>query len=179
MENKILTKEMEYALYEKYGLKSNLFTLRITYLPNIINHECDVLMVSKSNYLTEIEIKVSLADLKKDLGKWHKHSNDKIKYQYFAIPEYLEKYAYLIPENFGVLLVKKQEINYKYENNVYYYKTHYRVREFKKAPVNPIFCKFKLSDNDLLNLYRLHSYRYWSLFKKNLKKENLYIERKE
>ena len=35
-------------------------------------------------------------DLKKDLEKWHKHSNNKIKYQYFAIPEYLKKHIDLI-----------------------------------------------------------------------------------
>lgn len=174
---KITTKEMEYALYKEYGLKSKLFTLRITYAPEITKHECDVLIVSKSNYLTEIEIKVSLSDLKKDLEKWHKHSNEKLKYQYFAIPKYLEKHIDLIPENFGIIIVEKVEACSTFCRKTPLYHTHYRVRELKKAPINPIFCKFKLSNEGLLNLYRLHSYKFWNSLKRELKRENLYIER--
>ena len=176
---KITTKEMEYAIYTEYGLKSKLLTLRINYVPGIIKHECDVLIVSKSNYLTEIEIKVSLADLKKDLEKWHKHSNDKIKYQYFAIPKYLEKHIDLIPENFGIIIVDKIEACSTYGRKTPLFHTHYRVREFKKAPVNPLFCKFKLSDEELLNLYRLHSYKFWNGLKRELKRDSLYTERIE
>ena len=173
---KITTREMEYAIYTEYGLRSKLLTLRINYVPGIIKHECDVLIISKSNYLTEIEIKVSLADLKKDLEKWHKHSNNKIKYQYFAIPEYLKKHIDLIPENFGIIIVDKIEACSTFGRKTPLFHTHYRVREFKKAPVNPLFCKFKLSDEELLNLYRIHSYKFRNSLKRELKRDNLYIE---
>jgi hypothetical protein len=73
----------------------NVYGLSMT-LP--IHHECDVLVCSKSGYLTEIEIKRSWTDFLADFKKSHGHRSDYIKYFYFCIPlsifdkvsEYLE-----------------------------------------------------------------------------------------
>ena len=48
-------------------------------------HECDLLVLSKSNYATEIEIKISKSDLIKDSKKEHAHESDLIKKLYFAV----------------------------------------------------------------------------------------------
>ena len=45
----------------------------------IVNHECDMLIVTKNRYLTEVEIKISLSDLKADFKKKHQHKDKNIK----------------------------------------------------------------------------------------------------
>nr|DAW63151.1 MAG TPA: DNA repair protein MmcB-like protein [Caudoviricetes sp.] len=60
-----------------------------------IFHECDMLVLSKSGYLTEIEIKRSWSDFLEDFNKKHSHeSMGLIKYFYYCIPESLLKKAY-------------------------------------------------------------------------------------
>lgn len=121
------TKRIEEVLYKyckRKGVK--LIALNINYLYPVISHEIDFMFISKANYLTEIEIKISKSDLKADFKKRHKHpigfaryrlnSNGEldelpfadgitIKQQYFAIPHTLEDCIDLIPNHFGVLLI--------------------------------------------------------------------------
>ena len=53
----------------------------------LIGHECDMLILSKSGYLTEIEIKRSWEDFKADFKKKHQHeSNGIIKTFMYCIP---------------------------------------------------------------------------------------------
>lgn len=50
-------------------------------------HECDMLVLSKSGYLTEIEIKRSWSDFLADFKKKHKHESEGIiKNFYYAVP---------------------------------------------------------------------------------------------
>ena len=50
-------------------------------------HECDLLVISKAGYASEVEIKVSKADLLRDREKRHGHASDRIKALWFALPE--------------------------------------------------------------------------------------------
>lgn len=69
-------------------------------------HECDILALSKSGYATEIEIKISKSDLKKDAKKPHSHRHRAIKRLFFAVPEHLREFAMThIPERAGLLVV--------------------------------------------------------------------------
>lgn len=87
------TIEIEYALfYWLYKKKKHKITLnRYNYGIVELYHECDILSVSNSGYLTEFEIKISKSDLKNDLKKRHHHNSKRLKYQYFAIPEKLKE----------------------------------------------------------------------------------------
>ena len=49
-------------------------------------HECDMLVLSKSGYLTEIEIKRSWIDFLADFKKKHYHNSELIKYFYYCVP---------------------------------------------------------------------------------------------
>lgn len=49
-------------------------------------HECDMLVLSKNGYLTEIEIKRSWEDFLADFKKKHKHNSELIKYFYYCVP---------------------------------------------------------------------------------------------
>lgn len=60
-----------------------------------IQHECDMLVLSKSGYLTEIEIKRSWPDFVADFKKQHKHDGrGLIKYFYYCVPECLLEKTY-------------------------------------------------------------------------------------
>jgi hypothetical protein len=75
-------------------------------------HECDLLICSKAGYLTEVEIKTSVADLRADAKKAHGHRSARIKRLFFAIPDYLfdteekaQKITHLMPDRAGILTV--------------------------------------------------------------------------
>lgn len=70
-------------------------------------HECDLLIVTPNGgYATEVEIKISKADLMKDKEKDHGHISDKIKYFYFAVPEELKHLVTEIPERAGMIIMR-------------------------------------------------------------------------
>lgn len=105
---KITTAEMEILIADYFNYNSNIKLI----VPNVywgqkFMHECDILMMTAAGYLTEIEIKVSLSDLKKDKEKEHGHNSIEIKYLYFAIPEYLEKHVEHIPDRAGIIVIRE------------------------------------------------------------------------
>ena len=98
------TLEMEIALMKYQGVRQNIIVPNVFW--SFFNHEADLLVLTKSSYATEIEIKVSKADLKKDKEKWHGHKSDLIKYLDFAVPIELKDFALTeIPEHAGLLSV--------------------------------------------------------------------------
>lgn len=90
MVDTILTQyEIEVNLAKAFGWPKVLVAYNVNgwglNLP--IFHECDMLIMSKSGYLTEVEIKRSFTDFKNDFKKAHQHDNSElIKYFYYAIP---------------------------------------------------------------------------------------------
>ena len=100
--------EMEIALMEKYNIRQNLIVPNVSWGMGM--HECDLLILRKSGIATEIEIKVSKADIKKDKTKKHDHTHKLIKNLYFAVPEHLKDFALEhIPAKAGLITVSKYE----------------------------------------------------------------------
>jgi DNA polymerase III psi subunit len=148
--------EMEIALAGFFGYRQNQIVPNVSY--GLWIHECDLLIVSKSGYCTEVEIKISISDLKADFKKEHQHKNNKIKYFYYAIPEELkEKALPLIPEHAGLIIVKAHTLNV-------YEPTYCQII---KSPIVNKEAR-ALTTEELLKLGHLSSMRIWSL------KENLY-----
>ena len=119
----------------------------------IVNHECDMLIVTKNQYLTEVEIKISLSDLKADFKKKHRHKDKNIKNFYYAFPaEMKEKAIELIPEEAGILIAVKKHLHSGQE---------YRAIEcYRKPKIN----KEAKPINDIIlsKIYRLGYLRYWN-----------------
>lgn len=71
--------------------ESAFYIRRNIVVPNVdwgfLNHEADLLVLSKSGYLTEIEIKRTWADFKADFEKKHDHYDKKLSHFYYAVPE--------------------------------------------------------------------------------------------
>lgn len=81
--------EVALAKTDKFNYIKNVIAFNVNGLGYslFINHECDMLVLSKSGYLTEIEIKRSWSDFKADFKKKHSHeSADLIKSFYYCIP---------------------------------------------------------------------------------------------
>jgi hypothetical protein len=147
------TQEMEIALANHFNYRQNLIIPNVSW--GFLDHEADLIVISKSNYLIEIEIKVSASDLKKDKNKKHSHCDreNRIKALWFVLPEALISHVNHIPENAGILIVSKNK-------NFYRVKTMRSPKPYKKFR--------KLTDDEILKLYRLASMRTWSLKQKLL-----------
>jgi len=116
-------------------------------IPNVswafLHYEADLLIITRSDYLYEVEIKISKYDLKKDLEKRHKHDNRKVSRVFFAVPESLLRNKGMIPEYAGILVV---------DENWY-------CRKEREAPIRN---KYKLSETEVKDLYRLGALKLWT-----------------
>jgi hypothetical protein len=138
---------------------SSPFRQRRNYLviPNVswgfLNYEADMLVISKSKYATEIEVKVSMADWKKDFEKYkHNDVDERIKYQYYAAPyELAIRYTELeLPNGWGVISVGDPNAKWGTEGRGVNILKEAEARDAKK-----------ITDNELLLLARLACFRVW------------------
>jgi hypothetical protein len=126
---------------------------RYLIVPNVwwgmgLNHECDIFAVSRTGYVTEVEIKVNRYDLKRDRLKHHAHGSKLIKRLFFAIPESLIQVIQFVPEDAGVIVVNETE-----------WAGTCRLR--RSATINKM--ARPLSEKELNHLGRLAAMRIWSL----------------
>lgn len=87
MDTKLSLAKIEHSVLCLFDVpKQNKFIKNISW--GLLKHECDIIIVSKSKYLTEIEIKRSFSDFLADFKKSHHHDNDcRIKNFYYCLPE--------------------------------------------------------------------------------------------
>ncbi len=158
---KISTAEMEIALASHFRYWVNVIVPRV-YWGRTEYHECDLLMVSAAGYLTEIEIKVSKADLKRDAKKPHRHRSNEIKRLFFALPEYLESddCIDLVPERAGIILVRPMAMDSIRAGWSPY------CREIRPAQRNKV--AGKIDDATRYKIARLGTLRAWGLKRKLL-----------
>lgn len=143
--------DIEISLADYFGIRQNFIVPNVSYGLNL--HEVDLLVVSKSGYCTEVEIKISVQDLKADLKKEHGHRSNKIKYFYFAVPEELKDKALdLIPERAGLIIVKAHTINI-------YEPTYCQI---VKSPIVNNEAR-ALTQEELVKLGHLSAMRMWNL----------------
>ena len=169
------TLEVEIALMQYFDITKNLIVPNVTDISRLVRFETDLLVLSKSNYATGIEIKVSKSDLKNDIKKkqwinptginrWTKKSNyetyfNKFKRFYYAVPIKLKDDVIdQIPDWCGIITLEKNSRN----NRVY-------VTEFRK-PTN-IFNN-KWTDAESYKLARLGTLRILKYKKKELNCKN-------
>ena len=112
-------------------------------------HECDLFALSGSDWAHEIEIKVSVSDLKRDLEKDHGHDSPKIRCLWFAGPESMKE-ALLreAPARAGIVCVRPRGDG-----------THIAYIVRKAVPRK---YSHKLSAADKEKLLRLGIMRYWA-----------------
>lgn len=145
------SRHIEIALAYRWNWRRNLI------VPNVhwglkFRHELDLLIVSAARWATEVEIKVTLGDLRADLKKWHGHQSQRIKRLYFAVPEKLgDRAKDLIPERAGLIIVRPKLQFY-----------NFRKTDVVKLAVDNKTAR-QLSEKEIHKLAMLGSMRIWSL----------------
>lgn len=85
--------EIEVAVANSFGIRHNLVVPNVSWGLFSDNHEADLVVLHDSGYADEIEIKVTAADIKKDLTKRsHAHKERgcrHIRRLFFAVPSWL------------------------------------------------------------------------------------------
>ena len=152
------TLEMEVVLMNFFKPRVNVIVTNVSW--GLFEHECDLIVCTKAGYVTEIEIKISLSDLKKDKEKSHNHTDGKISALYFAIPEKLEKHVEHIPQKSGIYVVRKRIRKST--------KKEYYIVECIRGCTSPFTSRHKLSDKDMYQLARLGTMRILGLKEKLL-----------
>lgn len=112
---KIHSGHIEIAVAELIGWRQHVI------VPNVswglgLSHECDLLILDDKSRFTEIEIKISKHDLKRDFDKIHGHTSALITRLVYALPaELIEHAKAIIPEPCGIIAVKYNEGRRKFE----------------------------------------------------------------
>ncbi len=140
--------EVECAVARYFNPRVNLPIPNVSWA--FLHYEADLLILTKAGYLYEVEIKVSRADLKKDLLKIHGHNYHKISRLYFAIPAALLEHKNLIPSYAGILVC--------YEDGIC---LEERAAEKRNG--------YKLNEKEITQLYRLGALKIWNVKNKLLK----------
>jgi hypothetical protein len=145
--------DIEIAVADFFNPRLNIIVPNISW--GLFLHECDMLVLTKSGYAYEIEIKTDKYDLIKDSKKKHGHFNVKLSRLYFAIPNYLSECIQHIPEHAGILIVSEGGFV-----------------ELKRQP--KIKNEYKFTEQERLKLAELGTMRIWNLKRiiRNLKNEN-------
>lgn len=149
------TLEMEIALMGHLGVRRNVVVPNVHWGISPSLHECDLLCLTKSRLATEVEIKITKADLIKDKEKNHNHTHPLIRRTFFAVPQKLKDIALTeLDQRFGVLIVQQRY-------------GRYYVSELRKAKINTKAKKW--SDELYLKLLHLGCMRIMTLKKQLLK----------
>ncbi len=158
---KVTTNELEIAVVQLFNQAMDLI------LPNVmqswmLDYEADLVMVNRSRYAYEVELKTSRADLKADGKKRHKHDAPIFKRLYFAMPgEIID--LYLIPERAGILSYKNrvvaEHVNWAGKRVAEY---TYRDLELFREPTDNRMAR-KLTRDEIQKLKGIAYYRLWGL----------------
>jgi hypothetical protein len=100
------TLDIEIAVMRFFGIRRNLIVPNISWGMGL--HECDLLILSKSGYASEVEIKISRSDLLADLKKEHHHESRMLRRLFYAIPENLLSSIDRLPERAGILVANSE-----------------------------------------------------------------------
>ncbi len=76
--------QIELALAQYFGYRANVIVPKVSW--GLLNHEADLLIMNKTGYLTEVEIKRSWADFLADFRKSHTHDDSMVSWFYYAVP---------------------------------------------------------------------------------------------
>ncbi len=77
------------ALLDTFNLRRNIVVPNVSW--GLLNYEADFVSLSKSGYLTEVEIKRSWQDFKKDFEKKHHHDDPRVSYFYYCVPKSIKE----------------------------------------------------------------------------------------
>ncbi len=166
---RMTAQDIEIAVARHFNHRVNLIVPNVHWGWNL-RHEADMIIVRQSGYCDEIEIKVTLADIKADAKKhWSHWESRKIARVWFAVPHWLAESQY-IPKEAGVLSVMRGK-SVKTQGGLYKFMpitetdTTFTdvVTVLRPAKLRDRNTREKIGDKDRLKLAELGAMRIWSL----------------
>lgn len=152
--------QIELAIAQMFGIRNNIIVPNVSW-GFFATHEADLVIINKSSYLTEVEIKRSWHDFLNDFKKHTTHDEGKVMWKYYAVPESLSEkvWQYLCDnehKDWGVIAYNEMGGAWivKYPNNYGH-----------SAPAKKLFLEEKLS------IARLGCMRIWKLKEKLIDKQ--------
>ncbi len=137
--------EIEYAVANWFGIRTHVIVPNLSW--GLVKHECDLAVLSPSEYLYEVEIKISHSDLIRDKSKrkWLFYDERGFRKLWFAIPEKLKNSIEQVPSKAGILIITQYGVVY----------------EIRKPKIN--INATKLLEIQKFKLARLGTMRIWKL----------------
>lgn len=91
MDTKLTIDEIELAIVNSgiFNKRGDIFVPNVSW--GLLNHEADMVVMTKSGYLTEIEIKRSWEDFKADFKKPHEHKDERVNKLYYCVPRSIKE----------------------------------------------------------------------------------------
>lgn len=175
--------ELAIMNHPDFNFRQNLMVFRVTGGSNVVNHECDCLIMTKSGYLTEIEIKRSYSDFLNDFKKNHVHDDDRIKEFYFMVHEsfkdkVIEKLIEMKRLPDGVFVynddccitreIDRNNVRKLLGGNVFWMEQHGELKSYSKG----CYAR-KLFLEEQLQLARLGAMRYKNMTEKLIKQKQI------
>ncbi len=148
------------VLYQRLGCQQQLLVPRVSW--GLVNWgECDVLALSDRGYLTEYEIKISRADIRREWKKrrWTSHRmkqawRQMVRRYYMAVPhDLMDSAVEFMPEDVGGGVIV---VDYPHK----WGRAGFAITQ--KAKTNTT--ARKLTDRERMQLGRLGTMRYWGEF---------------
>jgi hypothetical protein len=97
MDTKLSVLEIQRAIANYFEPRKNIIVPNVSF--GLLSYEADMLVLNRSGYLTEVEIKRSWSDFMADFKKKHKHNDRLVKFFYYAVPRsILEKVEAVLNE---------------------------------------------------------------------------------
>ncbi len=162
--------DVEKMLADYYGIRQNLVVPNVAW--GFWEHEADLVVVTASGYLTEIEIKRSWTDFLADFQKECYHDDQRIDKLYYAVPECMlepcKKYLDSADAQARFGIHGEGPIRHVQPGIIIY-------RSPDEAKFRRISVQMepsmggrgrKLTDKEIVKLSRLGCLRYWSLLDK-------------
>ena len=120
--------DIELELMKYFHFEKNIIAFNVMGASSVLPlaHEADMLVVSKSGYLTEVEIKRTLADFRADFKKSHRHESNGL----------LSEFVYCIPEGMLDKAVKELEAQRFVPTGLLLYDENLRLK------YKPVRCEF-------------------------------------
>lgn len=175
MDTNLSVRDIENALIFGSGMASVRNDIIIPNLSwGLLNHEADLAIINKSGYLTEIEIKRSIEDLRADFKKDIFHNDEKVYRFYYCLPKSIREKALELFQaewkKIGLLYNHESEFENRvtqfYPAVIWYDERGYLSYEPKKLSNRSGARKLFLEER--LTVARLASCRYWDMRKKQI-----------
>jgi hypothetical protein len=154
--------EIEYLIANLFGIRKQQCIITNVSWGFFDTHEADMVVV-RSNYMTEIEIKRAYSDFMHDFIKTTSHDENKVQFKYFAVPaSIVDKVETKLSETengnmWGI-------ITYTDSGNIQFYRLPENITKYDRNN--------KLTDSELIKLMRLGCMRQWNYIKHIAERES-------